>query len=162
MYNNTTGHQQLKHRAKPMCDGNCHHGCLTGNVCVPRGTRPFVGCLRPEAPVRMRPGMPGIMVRSGAHTWNPTDSQSCAERTKWPAKGRRGLPWARRLGISFRTGSEHKYVWVLQLIVFIRNYNILKYNLNLIDKYIKMFSATSGSHWHNLKLNIFTYLNKYT
>ena len=54
MYNNMTGQQQLKHRAKPMCGGNCHHECLTGNVCGPRGTRPFVEALRPEVDVRMR------------------------------------------------------------------------------------------------------------
>ena len=54
MYNNMTGQQQLKHRAKPMCGGNCHLECLTGNVCGPSGTRPFVGQVRPEVDLRMR------------------------------------------------------------------------------------------------------------
>ena len=53
MYN-ATGQQQLGYWVTPMYHGYCHLECLTGNVCGPRGTRPFVGYLRPEVEVRMR------------------------------------------------------------------------------------------------------------
>ena len=154
-----TGQQQLKHRAKPMCGGNCHHGCLTGNVCGPRGTRPFVEALRPEVDVRMRLECQECMVRSGDYTGNPTDSRACAEHPndprKWGVASLERVTWesCSKHDLNTNTYEPHNSTY---------RYNIIKYNLNLIDKYIKMFSATSGSHWHNLKLNIFTYLNKYT
>ena len=52
MYNKTGYHTESWDTPTPL--SNCHHWCLTGNACGPRGTRPFVMHLRPEAAVRMR------------------------------------------------------------------------------------------------------------
>ena len=89
----STGQDQLVYRVTPMYHGCCHlEWCLTGNVCGPRGTRPFVGCLRPEAQVRMRPGMPGmhgavrgLHLESHGFPVMRRTPQMTREREAWPA-----------------------------------------------------------------------------
>ena len=138
-----TGQQQLKHRAKPMCGGNCHHGCLTGNVCGPRGTRPFVEALRPEVDVRMRLEFRNAWCGPGttlgiARTPAPTQKHPNDPR-KWGVASLERVTWecCSKQDLNTNTYEPHNSSY---------KYNIIKYSLNLIDTYIKMFSATSGSH----------------
>ena len=104
MYNKTGYHTESWDTPTPL--GNCHHWCLTGNACGPRGTRPFVRHLRPEAAVRMRQQALECIVRSGDYTWNPTDSRACADSPSDARERRRGFTGRVAWHILFRTGSK--------------------------------------------------------
>ena len=153
-----TGHQQPKHRAKPMCGDHCHLNCVSLGLCVdPEGHAPlWPPCDRKllcacVGMVGHALGMYGAVRGPHLESHGFPDMRSAPQMTREREAWR---PLSASPGILFKTWSEHKYVWAPRLNV---NCNQLNYNLIVFNIYIKMFRSFSGLHWHNLKLNMYMF-----
>ena len=142
-----TGQQTLWYRVTPMYHGSCHLECLTGNVCGPRGTRPFVGTLRPEVKVRMRrnaqcgPGTTLGIPRIPRHAQNAQVTRekggvASLERVAWVSCSEQDQ------NVIEITRQKHNELTIRISTYKKRNLNQVKYNTILHDIYIKMLSES--------------------